>query len=296
MPERKGRGREPSPRRKRPHENGSRSASLLQLTLFDQLDPPPPAPAPFPSHPGPASRDGPARKRWSSIGGQAVAWQLRRARRRTIGFSIDNDGLRISAPRWVTISEIERAIASKSAWILRKLDEWRAWVERRANVVPVWRDGAGIDLLGRRLTLRLTGGSGEITVSDDLLVIGIPPQADPEWLREHVEDWLRVQAREVFGQRLPMFAQRLGRAPDRWALTSARTRWGSCTADGTIRLNWRLVHFHPDVIDYVIAHELAHLCEMNHGPRFWALVGRLYPGYEQARECLRTFPGEPVGI
>jgi predicted metal-dependent hydrolase len=286
--------RKPSRRPERKRGQDARTANLLQLTLFDDLAPSPPVPAPSTAQSGPVSRAGPDGKRWSSIDGRAIAWQLRRARRRTIGFSIDDDGLRISAPRWVTISEIERAIASRSAWILRKLDEWRAWVERRGCIAPVWEDGAGIDLLGRRLTLRLACGSGGITVAGDLLIVATPPQADREWLRERVEAWLREQARELFGRRLPVFAQRLGREPGRWALSSARTRWGSCAADGTIRLNWRLVHFDPDVIDYVIAHEVAHLCEMNHGPRFWALVGRLYPGYERARECLRAFPRDPA--
>jgi len=76
----------------------------------------------------------------------------------------------------------------------------------------------------------------------------------------------------------------------RWSLSSARTRWGSCSADGSIRLNWRLVHFPLDIVDYVIAHELAHLRELNHGTRFWQIVGDLFPEYERARAWLRDFP------
>jgi pyrrolidone-carboxylate peptidase len=71
------------------------------------------------------------------------------------------------------------------------------------------------------------------------------------------------------------------------SLSSARTQWGSCTHDGRIRLNWRLIHFALPVIDYVVAHELAHLKEMNHGPRFWNTVAELLPGFEEAREQIR---------
>jgi predicted metal-dependent hydrolase len=71
------------------------------------------------------------------------------------------------------------------------------------------------------------------------------------------------------------------------SLSSAATRWGSASADGRIRLNWRLVHFAMPVIDYVVAHELAHLREMNHSPAFWEVVRTALPGFEQARGALR---------
>jgi predicted metal-dependent hydrolase len=72
-----------------------------------------------------------------------------------------------------------------------------------------------------------------------------------------------------------------------WTLSSARGQWGSCTHDGRIRLNWRLVHFALPVIDYVVEHELAHVREMNHSPRFWTAVGQLLPGFEAARDEIK---------
>ena len=79
----------------------------------------------------------------------------------------------------------------------------------------------------------------------------------------------------------------LGVAPPPLTLSAARTRWGSCSLKTGIRLNWRLIHFPPHVIDYVVAHELAHLREMNHSPSFWAVVGQLFPTYKAARADLK---------
>jgi predicted metal-dependent hydrolase len=91
----------------------------------------------------------------------------------------------------------------------------------------------------------------------------------------------------VFGERISRLAAPLSARLRGWSLSSARSQWGSCTHDGRIRLNWRLIHFSMPVIDYVIAHELAHLAEMNHGARFWETVGALLPGFEAARDQIK---------
>jgi len=100
---------------------------------------------------------------------------------------------------------------------------------------------------------------------------------------------LKRQARSLFAERLAHFERQHACVPVRWSLTSARTRWGSCSLGGHVRLNWRLIHCPVPVIDYVIAHELAHLEELNHGPRFWARVEVLYPDWRRARKVLRGY-------
>jgi predicted metal-dependent hydrolase len=91
----------------------------------------------------------------------------------------------------------------------------------------------------------------------------------------------------VIGERLERFSERMQAHFAGWRLSSARTQWGSCSHDGRVRLNWRLVHFPLPVIDYVIAHELAHLRELNHSPRFWREVARLLPSFEAARDQIK---------
>jgi predicted metal-dependent hydrolase len=119
------------------------------------------------------------------------------------------------------------------------------------------------------------------------LHLGLPPTAEPMQIRDAVQSWLQRQARRVFEERCGLFAARLKVRMKRLSLSSAATRWGSASADGSIRLNWRLVHFALPVIDYVVAHELAHLREMNHSPRFWDVVRSVMPDFEQVRGTLK---------
>jgi predicted metal-dependent hydrolase len=119
------------------------------------------------------------------------------------------------------------------------------------------------------------------------LHVGLPHTAAPEQIRDAVQSWLQRQARRVFEERCRVFTDRLGVRYTRLSLSSAQTRWGSASADGSIRLNWRLIHFALHTIDYVVAHELAHLREMNHSPRFWDVVRSVLPDYERARGVLK---------
>jgi len=236
-----------------------------------------------PAHPTAPIKD----QRVAMLRHQPVRWELVRSARRTIGFQIDARGLRVSAPRWVPIWEIEKALDEKADWILRKLLEWQQHERRREDLQPRWEHGALIRLLGETLTLTLDPASRGAQRDGDLLRIGLPLDAPPDDICDAAQRWLKEQARAVFAERIPIYSQRLGRAPTRWALSSARTRWGSCNPDGSIRLNWRLIHFPLEVVDYVIAHEMAHLLELNHGPKFWFAVEALFPDYERVRGMLR---------
>lgn len=258
------------------------AALQLSLPLFDE-----------PRAPGSNS----ANRRWYRLSNQFVDYQLRRSRRRTIGFLIDDRGLTVTAPRWVSIAEIESGLAERADWITRKLVEWRDYAARREQLVTRWEDGAPLKFLGRTLTMRLANrGTTPVLLSGSELQVSLPPGAGAEQMRNLVHGWLQTQASAIFAPRIESFASRLGRRPTRWGLSSARTRWGSCGPDGSIRLNWRLIHFPEDVIDYIVAHEVAHLREMNHGPRFWATVSSLFPDYEKSRDWLRKAHAEvPAG-
>lgn len=230
-------------------------------------------------------------RRRIALGQESLDYRLRRARRRSIGFQIDDGGLMVSAPRWVSLAEIEAAIVEKQRWIRTRIAEWRDWRRRHRLHELLFDDGGLVPYLGTHLTLRLRAGveSTHLHATHDAseLHLALPTQAGEQQVRDVVQAWLQAQARRVFGERVSLLAAPLAPQLRGWSLSSARSQWGSCTHDGRIRLNWRLIHFSLPVIDYVIAHELAHLSEMNHGPRFWAAVGELLPGFEAARDEIK---------
>ncbi|GJG93917.1 M48 family metallopeptidase [Cupriavidus pauculus] len=228
------------------------------------------------------------------VGERTLHYSLKRSSRRTIGFTVDDRGLSITAPRWVTQVDVEAAILEKQRWIFTKLGEWRHREARRVLPTVQWRDGATLPFLGKPITLRLESPAGVLLFDADtrVLHLAMPAHAEEQQVKDRVQGWLQNQARRLLPERLDVYAARLGVRHTGFALTSAATRWGSCTADGKIRLNWRLMHFPLSMIDYVAAHELAHLKEMNHGPRFWETVESIFPEFRDARAQLRAHPPE----
>jgi predicted metal-dependent hydrolase len=230
-----------------------------------------------------------------------VAYLFKRAKRRTIGMVVGPDGLVVSAPRWVVLAEVESALQEKGDWIVRKLDEMRERSQRMAQQTMVWREGSTLPFLGEPTVLVLDPGHQFQEAGASLLprnpddpmdvshrlCLGLPHHADPAQIRDAVQAWLMRQAKRIFTERLNHFAPRLQVQWHKLSLSSASTRWGTASADGSIRLNWRLVHFKMDVIDYVVAHELSHLRVMNHGPQFWETVGTVVPDYAQRRQLLK---------
>lgn len=212
---------------------------------------------------------------------RVIPYVLRRGRRRTIGLTIDHRGLRVGAPPRTSLGEIEAMIRSHAGWVLDKLDHWRTQTPPEAQRVV---DGLRVPVMGQMVALQLNTGSPRVQWGGDCLSLALPAGWQPLPLLERA---LKARAREVFLPEVAEACGRLGVAVPPVALSNARTRWGSCSRLSGIRLNWRLIHFPRSIIDYVIAHEVAHLREMNHSPRFWAEVAVLCPDYHTARRQLR---------
>ena len=240
----------------------------------------------------------PQANRTLQLPGALVAYALVRSRRRSIGFVVSVDGLAVRAPMTATLSSIEAALQTKADWIVRKLAQSQVRQQHQAHARINWRDGAVLPYLGAPLQLRLTAGqplTGTLQSDSEgaepaALLLGLPADASAAQLRAAVQAWLMRQAQAHFTQRLNHFAPLLGVQWRSLRLSSAQTRWGSAKSDGSIRLNWRLLHYRPAVVDYVVAHELAHLREMNHSAAFWRTVASVVPDYAQLRRCLRDEP------
>lgn len=200
--------------------------------------------------------------------------------------SVDERGLVVSVPWRTSERYIARFLQDSASWILRKLDAWEARKPKQRS----WRAGELIDFLGRQLHLHLAEAPFTLVqlADGDLLALSMPAPHERGTVRAAVVKWYRRHAQTHFGRRVEHYSQQLGIETPRVFLSNAQTRWGSCSASRQVRLNWRLMQAAPDVVDYVIAHELAHLREMNHSIRFWRIVRRLCPDYEAAKAELNA--------
>ena len=284
--------------------------AFVQLAL-DWLDPKPPAPAPLtePAEPVlPLSEvltashfHHPQANRGIHLGSTSVAYCLKRSPRKTIGMSVGPDGLDVRAPRWVGIGVIEAFLLEKADWILNKLQEMQERQRQMQASIIQWRDGVTLPFLGETVVLQLDASHGFKTVGAHLqeavhdnptgtprvLRVAVSQTASEKQIRDAVQAWLMQQAKLNFTERLNHFAPGLGVQWKKLSLSNASTRWGTASADGAIRLNWRLVHFKQDIIDYVVVHELSHLRVMDHSPLFWDTVRTVVPDYAQRRAQLK---------
>jgi predicted metal-dependent hydrolase len=231
---------------------------------------------PFKVEPPPAAK---GRLRSIRLGGRIVPYAFRRARRRTIGIAIDERGLLASAPRWVTLAEVEAFIREKQGWVLRKLHE------ARTNTRPpfLWLEGAHLPYLGTEVGVFSAPFGAPSRLAGDRLELALVSGT----LRDSAIGWLKERALALFDERIAAQAPRLGVRVRRLSLSNARTQWGSCSTDGRVRLSWRLIHLRVALIDYVVTHELAHLLHMNHSKSFWRAVEGICPDYRSARGELR---------
>ncbi len=221
-----------------------------------------------------------------SLNDRPITYTLRRSARRSIGFLVNETGLRVTAPKRSSLYSIENAIRDKQKWILSKLDFYR--FNRPVTTSPIdWTNGALLPFLGDKLILHTIEGTIKKTVfiiENGKLLVHRPDDGKP--VGPTLKNWLVKQAGTVLAKRLELQAERMNIPFTSFSLSNARTRWGSCTAKRHIRLNWRLVHCDITLIDYVAIHELAHCLEMNHSRRFWEIVARYYPDYKYARKQL----------
>jgi hypothetical protein len=220
-----------------------------------------------------------------TLAGNDIEYRLIRARRRSIGIEIGLSGLIVRASRWVTLRDIEAALAERAKWIVHTLAAWRA---RRRDVMPrEWKTGAPILFRGSELALALQPARRTAIAADLFhLTVRHPSPHDETLVATVVGNWLREEALRMLAPRVAAYAARVVTTAPPTRLSNARSEWGSCNHKGEIRLSWRLVQLPPDLADYVVAHEVAHLRELNHSARFWALVESLFPGHAAARRAL----------
>lgn len=225
------------------------------------------------------------------IDGHPLIYLLRRSarRRKTLEMRFDGSlGLIVMAPRRTPTRDIESFLRRRARWILRTV--------KRAADTPdrSWLSGEAVLYRGRRLVLHVQQALVDkpaVALVGRSLRVSVPAHpatsAPAETVRSVLRQWFRTQAGEELKRRLPRWTKLLGRRPARVLVRDQRQRWGSCSRDGTLRFNWRLVMAPPELLDYVIVHELAHLAVPDHSASFWAEVARAVPDHKDQRRRLR---------
>ena len=213
------------------------------------------------------------------VGGVALTLHVRRSpRARRVSLRTDPAAGKVVLvlPRRASLAAGMHFARSQEGWIRTRL----AQIPDATPLAP----GVALDIAGERLTILhdTTTRGPTRRVGDNLLVGG-----DRSFVARRVRDWLRAQARELVTNRARQLAAGLARQIHAVRITDTRSRWGSCAPDGRLSFCWRLVLAPAAVIDYVVAHEVAHLVHLHHGPRFWQLVDQLTPHRLDAQAWLR---------
>ncbi|WP_159586806.1 M48 family metallopeptidase [Chelativorans xinjiangense] len=203
-----------------------------------------------------------------------------RARRLTLRIAPGGAGLRVTVPPGLSLREVERFLARHEGWLEERL--------KKLPDRPLVRPGIKIPLRGvphlivhepsRRGTVEATMFDGQLT----LVVTG-----DSRHLPRRLADFLKREAQRDIGMLVARHTETVARRAKAIRYRDTTSRWGSCTSDGTLSFSWRIMMAPPAVIDYLVAHEVAHLKEMNHGPRFWKLCNELCPDTERCKAWLK---------
>ena len=224
-------------------------------------------------------------QRAALLAGKHITYTLKRSgKRRSIGLRIDDRGLTVSIPLRASEKWLHSVLQDKAFWVVEKLDGWQMCKPPEIR----WQDGEKIDYLGELLQLRVVQSLFAAPAHHRDKELWVFVADDNDQIEQAVSQWYRCQAEQLFVRRVAHFAPLLNVVPHEVKLSEAKTQWGSCTAHGSVRLNVQLIKLPPRLIDYVVAHELAHLRELNHSAAFWRVVESVCPDYASLRGELKA--------
>jgi predicted metal-dependent hydrolase len=223
-------------------------------------------------------------QRAALLAGKHITYTLKRSgKRRSIGLRIDDRGLTVSIPLRASEKWLHSVLQDKAYWVVEKLDGWQACKPPEIR----WQDGEKIDYLGELLELRVVRSLFTTPAHHRNKELWVFVADDSDHIEHAVSEWYRQQAEQLFIRRVAHFSPLLNVVPREIKLSEAKTQWGSCTAQGSVRLNVQLIQLPERLIDYVVVHELAHLRELNHSASFWRVVESVCPDYVRLRSELK---------
>ena len=223
-----------------------------------------------------------------NLQGQEVAYHLHRVRRRKrLTVLVDAKcEIQVRVPWRVTLTQVEQFVHDNASWVLKRLQH----VQKVLAEKPTLQEGCLLPFLDD--SLQLCYGTTQIrsVFRDGDCLWVLATDRSPQALANLLEPWYRQQAQQYLSTSLQTWSGKLGLPFKRLTIRDQKSRWGSCSAQKTISLNWRLMFLPTNLIDYVLVHELCHLRHMNHSAEFWAMVAGFIPEYAVYRRRLRFFP------
>ncbi|KPV43178.1 M48 family metallopeptidase [Alicyclobacillus ferrooxydans] len=203
-------------------------------------------------------------------------------------------GVSVVAPENITHERIDTVLRGKAPWILRRLAEFEEIKPQLTHREFI--SGEKFPYLGRQYRLKVLtvddASETKLTFQNGRFTATVPKSSLPSWREEHLRQAFRVWYIEhgtaKVQQRMKLFAPRLGLEPSKVVVKDQQARWGSCTKNGTININWRILMAPMRIVDYVVVHELGHMIHADHSSDFWTVVSSVMPDYDERKEWLRV--------
>ena len=220
-------------------------------------------------------------------GKETIEYELVQTARASVELRVLPQGLRLFAPKTYPLRQADQFVRDRADWIRQARERLEAYHGREEARFPM-TDGMRVPLEGGQWTLRLEKAARRDARIENGVVLLRAPDISPDAVREQLRAALVERARERIEQRLEHYIPLIGRRPGRVTIREQRTKWGSCSSLGNLNFNWKLIMAPPEALDYVVIHELCHLYDFNHSPKFWERVARYQPDYAVWRDFLRS--------
>lgn len=222
-----------------------------------------------------------------TVQNETIPYRIIRSKRKTLSIEITLQGeVLVRIPMGSKMEDVQRLVESKGSWIQKKRAEM---LSKKQVEEKRYEDGTTLYYLGDAIQLKIerqNKNTMSIQVIDKQMLLRLPESFNGS-IKPILEEWYYKEAAKEIGVRVSKYATRIGVCYQRITLKDQKTRWGSCSSRGNLNFNYRLIMAPPEVIDYVVVHELCHLLHMNHSSLFWGAVEAVMPNYTKYRDWLK---------